>query len=445
MVSMTRLSRALLAFGLPLTTHAALAGYTFEDGNLKGEVNFTAGGATLSTRNVNFGSGRVDARSGKRGGTKINWQEFYIKPGVKLEYSLQPDFSLLAGGSLVAATTFGDGDAGGLTRSSDGDVATEELYGGFRAGEWTLTAGRQNYMIGTGFIVMDGNLDQFNDGAFWLGPRTAFKDSAILAWDHGALKTQAFTLRTDDDLGDFRMTGANLDYTLDEQVTLGAMAMRVNALGPKGRTAPRFRDGMMVYNFRALNAKVPGVPALTLNAEYALEKGSGEGVDYDANAWYGQAEYAFNTLPLTPVIGYRYASFSGDDNLSDNRQKAWDPLSKGFVDWSTWLVGDIVGNYLLFNTNENVQQFSIKTHLSPTVTLGAIHYQFWLDEKNYMGAPVSDRRFADESVVFLDWTPTPSLYTSLSYNWVKPLAAAKQVFGDNQKFSALELYFTYRY
>ncbi|VVO25485.1 alginate export family protein [Pseudomonas fluorescens] len=445
MVSMTRFSRALLAFGLPLTTHVALAGYSFEDGNLKGEFNLSAGGATLSTRNVNFGSGRVDMRGGKNGGTKIDWQEFYVKPGIKLDYSLQPDFSLLAGGSLVAATTFGDGDAGGFTRSSDGDVAAEELYGGFRAGEWTLTAGRQNYMIGTGFIVMDGNLDQLDDGAYWLGPRTAFKDSAILAWDHGALKAQAFSLRTDDDLGDFRMTGANLDYNLDDKVTLGAMAMKVNALGPKGSTAPRFRDGMQVYNVRALNAKVPGVSALTLNAEYALEKGSGEGVDYDAKAWYGQADYAFNSLPLTPVIGYRYASFSGDDNLTDNRQKAWDPLSKGFVDWSTWLVGDVVGNYLLFNSNENVQQFSLKTHLNPTLTLGAIHYQFWLDEKNYMGAPVSDRRFADESVVFLDWTPTPSFYTSLSYNWVKPLAAAKQVFGDDKKFSALELYFTYRY
>ncbi|KID12204.1 hypothetical protein P279_29860, partial [Rhodobacteraceae bacterium PD-2] len=146
------------------------------------------------------------------------------------------------------------------------------------------------------------------------------------------------------------------------------------------------------YNLRALNAKVPGVQALTLNAEYALERGSGEGVDYDANAWYAQADYAFSTVPLTPILGYRYASFSGDDNLTDNRQKAWDSLSKGFVDWSTWLVGDVVGNYLLFNSNENVQQFSLKTHLNETLTLGAIHYQFWLDEKNYMGAPVSDRR-----------------------------------------------------
>lgn len=444
MVSMTRLSRTFLAVGLPLTAQAALAGYTFEDGNLKGEVNVTAGAAAISTRNVNFGAGRVDMRSRKNGGNKIDWQEFYVRPGVKLEYALQPDFSLLAGGSLVGATTFGDGDAGGFTRSSDGEVATEELYGGFRAGEWTFTAGRQNYMIGTGFIVMDGNLDQLKDGAYWLAPRSAFKDSAVLAWDHGALRTQAFTLRTDDDLGDFRMTGANLDYNLDDQVTLGAMAMKVNALGPRGAT-PLRRDGMQVYNLRALNARVPGLPALTLNAEYALQRGNGEGVEYDAKAWYGQADYAFDALPLTPVVSYRYASFSGDDNLADNRQKSWDPLSKGYVDWGTWLVGDIVGNYLLFNSNENVQQFSIKTHLNETLTLGAIHYQFWLDEKNYMGTAVSDRRFADESVVFLDWAPSKALLSSLSYNWVKPMAAAKQVFGNDRKFSALELSLTYRY
>ncbi|WP_339488662.1 hypothetical protein [Pseudomonas rhizophila] len=441
----TRFTRALAAVYLPLSAQVALAGYAFEDGDLKGEVNLTAGGATITTRNVNFGSGRVDQRNGRNDGSRIGWQEFYVKPGIKFDYALTPDVKLLGGASAVAATTFGDGDAGGFTRSSDGQVVSEELFAGVQVGEWKLTAGRQNYMVGTGFIVMDGNLDQFNDGAYWLGPRTAFKDSAILAWEHGALKSQVFSLRTDDDLGDFRMSGVNLDYNLDDQVTLGAMALKVDALGPRGSTLPRRRDGMQVYNLRALNTKVPGVAALTLNAEYAVERGSGEGVDYAANAWYAQADYAFGDVPLTPILGYRYASFSGDDNLSDNRQKAWDPLSKGFIDWGTWLVGDVVGNYLLFNSNENVQQFSLKTHLSQTLTLGAIHYQFWLDEKNYMGAAVSNRRFADESVVFLDWTPTPSFYTSLSYNWVKPLAAAKQVFGNDRNFDALELYFTYRY
>jgi hypothetical protein len=109
------------------------------------------------------------------------------------------------------------------------------------------------------------------------------------------------------------------------------------------------------------------------------------------------------------------------------------------------LLGDVVGNYLLFNTNQNVHQFSIKNHLTENLTFGVIHYQFSLDEKNYQGTPVDKRRFADETAVYLDWTPTPRLYTSLSYNWVNAKSAAKQVFGDDERFSALELYFTYRY
>lgn len=438
-----RVSRALLAVAIPLASQAVYAGYTFEEGDLSGELNLSAGGASISSRNVNFGVGRVDNRSGENTGTDADWQEFYLKPGVTFSYGMTPDFTLLGGASVVAANTFGDGDAGGFTRSSDGDVSTEELFAGFSSGDWKFTAGRQNYMIGTGFIVMDGNLDFHNDGAFWLGPRTAFRDSAILGWGHDALQAQAFTLAVDDDLGNFRMTGANLDYAIDGVATLGAMAMKVDSLSDSANAAVP-REGMQVYNLRALGAKLPGVSDLTLNSEYAIETGSGDGTDYDASAWYGQADYAFTGVPLEPVLGYRYARFSGDSNLADNKQKSWDPLSKGFIDWSTWLIGDVVGNYLLNNTNERVQQVSLKTHVFPTVTVGSIYYQFSLDEKNLFGMPVSDRRFADETVIFVDWTPTPSWYTSLSYNWVKPKAAAKEVF-DNKDFSALEMYFTYRY
>lgn len=278
-----RVSRALTALAFPLASQAALAGYAFEEGALSGEATLTAGGAVLSTRNVNFGAGRIDQRSGSNDGTRIDWQEAYLKPGVTLKYALNPDVELLAGGSVVAATTFGDGDAGGYTRSSDGQVSTEELYAGLRAGEWTFTAGRQNYLVGTGFIVMDGNLDAFDDGAYWLGPRTAFRDSGILAWDHGALKAQAFSLRTDSQLGDYRLNGANLDYDLDGRVTLGAMAMKVDSL-TRDYPTPIRRDGRQVYNLRALNGKLPGLDALTLNGEYAVQRGSGDGVDYDARA-----------------------------------------------------------------------------------------------------------------------------------------------------------------
>lgn len=426
-----------------LASPAAMAGYTFEEGNLSGEVNLTAGGASISTRNVNFGAGRVDTRSGENTGQRADWQEVYVKPAVSFNYALNPDFDWLAKGSVVAASTFGDGDAGGFTRSSDGRVSVEEAYAGFRAGNWRFTAGRQDYMIGTGFIVMDGNLDFHNDGAFWLGPRTAFRDSAVLGWSGDALAVQAFSLRTDDHLGDYRMNGVNLDYTVPEVATFGAMAMKLDSEERSSNLATP-REGMEVYNVRALNAKLPGIADLTLNAEYAVQGGEGSGVEYDAKAWYAKAEYAFSDLPLQPVLGYRYAYFSGDENLGDNKREAWDSLSKGFIDWGTWLIGDVVGNYLLNNSNQTVHTWSLKTHLHPTVTVGAMHYQFSLDEKNLFGAPVSDRRFADESVIYLDWTPTPRLYTSFSYNWVQPKAAAKQLLADKD-FSAVEMYFTYRY
>lgn len=439
-----RIPCVLLALGIPLASQAALAGYSFEYENLKGEINLTAGAASVSTRGANFGAGAVDVRSLENKGSKVGWQEAYLKPGITLDYSLSDTLSLLAGASAVAAGTYGDGDAGGFTRSADKRINTEEAYVGIRAGDWKFTAGRQNYIIGSGFIVMDGNLDLFGDGAYWLGPRTAFKDSAVLDWSHGPVKTQAFTLRTDDHHGDYRMTGANLDYDLAGQVTLGAMAMKVDTLASKRSNATR-RDGMQVYNLRALRGQLPGVPELTLNSEYAVQRGGDGPLRYDAKAWYAQADYQFQALPFTPTLGYRYAVFSGDDNLADNTQKAWDPLNKGFVDWSTWLVGDVVGNYLLFNSNERVQQFSIKNRLTDTLALGAIHYQFWLDENNFRGAAVDDRRFADETVVYLDWTPNERFYSSLSYNWVQAKSAAKQAFGDDDRFSALELYFTYHY
>jgi len=435
-------SPALLACGLMLSA-PSWAGYPFTVENPKVEATLGAGGAALATRGNQFGSGQVDLRNGVNHGTRSDWQEFFIKPGMTLSYDLGPGVELLGGLSAVGATTFGDGDAGGYSRSADGNTTVEEAYAGLRVDDWRFTAGRQNFMVGTGFIVADGNLDMFDDGAYWLAPRTAFRDSLLLGYADDALQAQGFSLRSDDHAGDYRLNGVNLDYRLADRVTLGAMAMGVDALASHAEQLTP-RDGMRVYNLRALNGQLPGLDALALHGEYALQRGSGEGVRYHASAWYTQADYRFTELPLSPVLSVRHARFSGDDDPTDNRRTGWDPLNKGFIDWSTWLLGDVVGNYLLFNTNERVSQVMLKTHLSKTLTLGGIHYQFSLDQKNFNGMPVDDRRFADENVVFLDWNPTPHLHTSLAYNWATPKSAARQVLG-NDTFQALEMFFTYAY
>lgn len=431
--------RSILCSTVALLCNTATAGYTVENGDLNVELNLGVGGASLWTRDVNFGAGRTDIRSGENTGSSADWQEFYLTPGATFTYSLSPETNLVAGASAVMATTLGDGDAGGFSRGSDGDTDIEELYAGFESNGWRFTAGNQNFIIGNGFIVMDGNLDFFDDGAFWLGPRTAFSDSAILRYDSDKFSAQGYSLKVDEHLGDFRMNGVNVDAYLGDNGMLGAMAMAVDSDNPSAS-----RDGMEVYSARALGLSLPSLPQMTFSGEYAIQRGNGDGVDYDANAWYAETEYTFSTLPFEPRIGYRHAYFSGDGNLGDNSQKSWDPLSKGFVDWGTWLIGDVVGNYLLNNSNEVVDQVWLKAQLNPELAFGTIHYQFSLDENNLFGVPVADKDFADETVIYLDWTPTPNLYTSFSYNWVQPKAAAKTMLGDKD-FSAVELYFLYRY
>ncbi|OPA91650.1 hypothetical protein BFW87_18660 [Pseudomonas fluorescens] len=429
-----------VALSLLATCRIATAGYTFEEGDFKGEFNFSASSTVINSHNANFGLGKVDMRDGELGKQNNRWQEYYFKPGVTFSYALAPGFSLIGGGSLVAAGTGGDGDAGGYSHGGAHNTSVEEAYGGFQAGDWRLTLGDQNYRVGNGFLVMDGNLDEFGEGAYFSAPRTAFRDAAVLGWQHEAVSAQAFSLKTDGHLGSVRMSGANIDLKL-KTATLGAMAFNVDAEDEApGALIPR--DGMRVYNLRALNASVPGLDALVFNAEYAVERGSGKQLTYDASAWYASADYTFHDLPLQPTFGYRYATFSGDNNPSDNTRKDWNPLSKGYTDIGTWVIGDVVGNYLLYNTNEQVQTLRAKVHFNEQWATGAQYHRFMLNSDYYFGTPVSDRHFANETGVYMEWTPTEHIYTSLSYNWVNPQDGARQALG-NDRFDALEWFFAY--
>ncbi|MFK0270449.1 alginate export family protein [Pseudomonas asiatica] len=427
-----------------LLAPSAWAEYSFTLGPVDGQARMSASVASLATHGINFGAGHSDQRSGVMRGNEASWQEIYLTPGVTLNHALGDQQTLEAGVSIAASRTLGDGDAGGYTRRGDGEVTVEHAYVGAIQGDWSLRLGNQNYQVGSGFIVMDGNLDLLGQGSFWIGPRTAFHDGALLSYQHGAVSGQAFSLAAKDRYqGDYRLQGANLDWQLGDNAVFGALAMAVKSVGHGVHfNAPR--EGMRVYNLRLSGAHLPGFAPLAFTAEYALQRGHGGGVSYHASAWYAQADYRFSALPLEPQLSYRHARFSGDSDPFDQRQRSWDPLAKGFTGWSTWLVGDIVGNYLLFNSNEQVDQYSARVQLIPNVALGAIHYRFSLDQANYQGIAVDERRFADENTVYLDWTPTERVYASVAFNWVKPMAAARQVFG-NDTFRALEMYLTYRY
>ncbi|WP_050580760.1 alginate export family protein [Pseudomonas sp. LAIL14HWK12:I7] len=421
----------------------ACADVEFNDGPLSVEASLEVGGAALSTKGVNFGAGQIDFRDGRNHGDSADWFEAFVKPKLEAKYKVDDDFDVYAVGSVISAYTGGDGDAGGYTRSGDGRTSWEDLYVGVTYREWSLSGGRQSYVVGNGFIIADGHLGMLSDGAYWADPRRAFEETVILkyAGDNG-LSGQLFTVSADKYLGHQRLTGLNVDYDF----SLGrAGATYVNVSNVDNDTqAVAPKNGMSVYDLRLLSAKVPGLPDLLLDGEYAIQRGKGEGIEFDSDAWYLQAAYNFSQLPFTPQLTYRYAKFSGDSDPLDKKRKSWDPLAKGYMDRGAWVIGDITGNYLLNNSNEVVSMWKIAVPVQSTLSVGAVFYDFDLDEGNYYGTPVGSKDFADETALFADWTPVVNTYLTLSYNFVKPQAAAKEVFGG-KNFSAWQFYMTYKF
>jgi hypothetical protein len=417
-------------------------------------LDIEAGAAGLLTENTNFGLGRIDLRSGDVSGD-AQWGEGYIKPALSLEYGSDAAGVFYGGLSGVGSLTVGDGDAGGFTDGGDKKISLESLYGGWRSGALLtdslgedaldLSAGRQEFQVGDGFLIWDGNFDTEGDGAYWLGPRTAFEFAGLARINTSPLGGQLFFLSADHDQGDTELVGVNLDYGLsdlglgDESV-LGGMYFQITDV------AARFdaevpRDGLQVASIRLNDVRVPGFQDAGLYAEYAKQFGDGDDVDFDAQAFYVEPFYDFSWLPWSPRLAYRFAYFSGDPDPDDEDREDFDPLfydeSRG---WGTWVQGEIVGQYLLFNSN----QVNHMVHLSATplepVSIGALYYHFDLAEDNYFGTPVEDKDFADEVNVYVDWTVNDNLLLGALSGVAWPGSAAEEVFGEDDPFYLLLAY-----
>lgn len=73
-----------------------------------------------------------------------------------------------------------------------------------------MSFGQQEFEVGTGFLICDGNLDFFDKGAYWLLPRYAFKTAALLRLNTRPVRGDAFYLKTDRDLNDTARSSASI-------------------------------------------------------------------------------------------------------------------------------------------------------------------------------------------------------------------------------------------
>ena len=417
-----------------------MAGEVFNDGarSVEAELKFLSGIQYGS--GINYGFGALDAP----GETERAVLYLALKPRLDLNWALA-DSSFYSTFTFVAATTTLDGElAGQVGRGGDQAFDTDSTKIGWRNDVIDFSVGGQEFTVGDGFVIGDGNFNQGGpDGQYWTGAFTAWRNSAVLRVNTQPVRGDIFWLRTDDDLGDSRVVGINLETTTKETFgTLGLMYVEII-------DEQRFGwEGMQVASIRGSDIKVPGIANLKLFGEFVMERGESEltGADNDGNAWYIEGNYRFADVPWTPTLFYRYSHFSGDEaGTADNEEYRGLFFTIFKRDWDTWYQGEVTGEMHLFNQNQVTQMAKIKVYPRDDLSLGFWYYTHELDTPQYFGTPVSDTDWADEINLGVEYYPSDKLYAYWGFAWSRPRQAAVDVFGGRDDTLIVQMFLSYTY
>lgn len=433
---------------------AAPSGITvYQDDEASIRVTLQAAVAALSVRNAGLGAGTRSRRDGSmlRNPT---WADGYIKPGVAVTLSPAESFhgSLYAGLSAITGWTLGDGDAyalsGGALQATWGGTShtdMETLYAGWRSGTGAgksadgldLSVGRQEFVIGDGFLIGDGHYDRGKDAGYYSGGRQAWSGSTVASAALLPLRADAFWLKGDKNSGSSSILGVNAELTDGALGTLGASVLRVMG-DNEAESGYAGRRGLKVWSARFQGTPVPDLPEVFVAAEWGLQTNEGRGgTRKRANAWYAEIGYTWSGLGWKPSLSVRHARFGGDKAGSAS-DEAWDPLRYSSTrGWGTWFMGEIVGQYMLFNSNEDVDMLHAKAQPLDDVTIGALGYVFQYDRTAGVsrwdgGTGVADRHFGNELDAYVDWAPRPWLSLSLMAGLFTPGDGARQAYGASK-------------
>lgn len=428
---------SLLAIAVILLPSLAKAELSILDkGGLKMGLSLEMAAGVFSSQNLNYFG---DAEEDK------GYFDGYIKPVLNLSYATSGAGNFYGGLSYAATGSYGDDIPGLVTSNSEG-FKSEQAYIGWKSGTllsalgedvFDISIGEQEFQIGDGFLIYDGEFDG-RYGAYWTAPHKSFDETAIVRLNTQLVRADFFYLKSDADYADTELYGINVEHVNETLGTLGAAYMKVTDSND-GVFLYENRKGMDLYSIRGQGTPFAsaGLENLFLAFEYANES-NGDRVEKDASAWYAEAGYTLAALPWNPTLSYRYAFFSGDEDATDSEDQNWDPMFYGFSrGWGTHFMGEIVGEYFLFNSNQKTQM--VKLNLQPTdcLDVGAIYYDFKLDEKNVYGAPVTSDEFASEVNLYADYAVNDNLWLTAVFAYARPETAWKEVNGGTAEDTKL--------
>ncbi len=310
------------------------------------------------------------------------WLEGFVHAGV---YGLVPVSGSLhayAGLSAIGSGSVGRELFGDATRSYAG---VEDAYVGLVGGAvspagdrlaWTVSAGRQRFTIGDGFLVVNTATNGRDRAALQSNPRWAADMLAIARVSYNAWRAEVFQLDPDE-LPSIdtrtRIQGVNVEGTPRPGLAVGLTGLRVPQSGYAyyTPTAVLGREGLRVADARVRWQPAPtGRDGPFVAAEVAQQ--SNARFDMRARAWTGEAGYAFASAAWSPTLSYRYARFSGDDPAT-SRLERWDPLLSG-GNGETWVQG--INHFKVFQ-NSNLATHRVQARLRPAARLELVP-QLWV-------------------------------------------------------------------
>jgi len=299
-----------------------------------------------------------------------------------------------------------------------------DLFPGLGYDALQAVGGRSIYRIGDGFLFYNGASGGGNRAAVWTAAHRAFAQSGVLRlYSHGLLAEGFYLSPNDNPSTNTRLTGVNLEYRLTALLKTGFTYANIF------HSDTRERQGLNVIYWRGEGSPLPTLQDFYVSSSVALVS-NGER-EANALAWALSPSYTFSTLRWQPTLYYRYASFSGG-GTGGNRN--FDPLFYGMSDWGTWYQGDILGNWVLGNSNLNSHQARLNFLLDDFWNVNLIYYHFSLDSRNFAGLkqPLGSKDLGDEVDLDLDFSPTAWWTMAFMIAANVPGGAERQIFGGSR-------------
>jgi hypothetical protein len=313
-------------------------------------------------------------------------------------------FSLTGGGIDAGATN-------GSTINNH-SYAIEDAYLSWQSGTafpslgvtaLELSYGNQNYQVFDGLMFWDGAQNGGPRGAAWLVPRKAFREAGIATLTVGRAQVEGFHLKFNDnpDTGT-RLGGGRATYALDDvlvkRAKTGVMYFNLYA---SERPA---RNGLNVLYVYQETTPIPALPDFGYTTSFVWQFNSKVSGLSNATGWYVAPAYTLSSVPWSPQLTYRYASFSG------GATRNFDPLFTSVSEWGTWIQGELLGEWATSNSNLNSHMMRLKLSPANAVTVHLLYFKFLLDNRNQafgvQPRRVSSYQLADEVDAILDFTIT---------------------------------------